>query len=490
MSTEESKKRRWDQSEAADEHATLPTKMAATSIGPEQPESVSDALEPVNDSQVQQPCSEPLSEHEPSAYMPPPKSETSQKLGAPAAFTTDVDINDSDNRQTLAKNSTHIAVIEATGVEIATRGRRYDDASKATPADPALHLHVEAASQEMLNKVVEITETMKREDPATSLASGNDRDSADLAHLDNQPSGCQSSASGNSQRFQDKVYIEVESTRGFNVRAKVIGTGGENMKFIQNTTGARVQVRGNGSGCDENAPGSDPYEPMHLYITAASEDALSQAKGYCTSLIETLHAQYYEFKDISGRRYEPNSSHRDSRDRERDRDRYQPSRHRGDRHHYDRSQQAYYPSRQEYHSRQEYAPRQEYPPQIQHEYLQSYPQQGYSQQQHEPTPSAATSTAAYDEYAKYYAEYYQYYGAYPDQSAYYSQAEHGTTHTAYPGTGYYPQDTYLQHQPHHSVTSTTNTNSHYDKASPGNTSPRQNGYHSVPPPTDYSNNKV
>ncbi|KAJ2412212.1 aconitate hydratase [Coemansia sp. RSA 2530] len=488
MSTEESRKRRWDQGEGVNEHATLPTKMAATSIDSEQPESTPDALEPVGDSQDQQPCSEPLPEHEPSAYMPPPVSETSQRPDASVEFTADVDINDSDNRQTLAKNSTHIAIIEATGVEIATRGRRYADASQATPADPALHLHVEATSQEMLNKAVEIIETMKAEDPATSSASGNDRDSADLAHSDNQPSGRQSSASGNSQRLQDKVYIEVESTRGFNVRAKVIGTGGENMKYIQNTTGARVQVRGNGSGCDEGVPGSDPYEPMHLYITATSEDALSQAKGYCTSLIETLHAQYHEFKDMGGRRYESSSSHRDSRDR--DRDRYQSSRHRGDRNHYDRSQQSYYPSRQEYHSRPEYPPRQEYPPQPQHEYLQSYPQQGYSQPHHQPTPSAATGSAAYDEYAKYYAEYYQYYGTYPDQSAYYSQAEHGAAHAAYPGTVYYPQDAYSQHQPHQPTTSATNTNSHYDEASPGNASPRQNGYHNVPPPTDYSNNKV
>ncbi|KAJ2323733.1 hypothetical protein GGH92_010842, partial [Coemansia sp. RSA 2673] len=322
--------------------------MTATSIDPELPESAPDAVEPVGDLHGQQPCSEPLPEHEPCAYIPPPMSETSQKLSMPAEFTADIDINDSDNRQILAKSGTHIAITEATGVQIATRGRRYADASEATPADPALHLHVEAASQEMLDKAVEKIETMNAENPAvphpTSFANGNDVDSADYAHSDNPLSGRQSSAGGNTQRLQDKVYIEVESIRGFNVRAKVIGTGGENMKYIQNTTGARVQVRGNGSGYDDSAPGSDPYESMHLYITATSEDALDQAKGYCTSLVETLHAQFHEFKDMGSRRYESGSSHRDSRDY--DRDRHQSSRHRGDRHHYDRSQQSYYPSRQ------------------------------------------------------------------------------------------------------------------------------------------------
>ncbi|KAJ2257477.1 hypothetical protein GGI13_000896, partial [Coemansia sp. RSA 455] len=259
-----------------------------------------------------------------------------------------------------------------------------------------------------------------------------------------------------------------------------------NMKYIQNTTGARVQVRGNGSGYDDSAPGSDPYEPMHLYITATSEDALNQAKGYCTSLVETLHAQFHEFKDMGSRRYESSSSHRDSRDY--DRDRHQSSRHRGDRHHYDRLQQSYYPSRQEYTSRQEYPPRQEYQPQ--HEYPQSYPQQVYSQPQHQPMPNATADAAAYEEYAKYYAEYYQYYGTYPDPSAYYSQAQHSTAHPAYPATGQYLQDAYTQNQTQYPSTSAANANSHYDEALPDNASSHQNGYHNVPPPTDYSNSKV
>ncbi|KAJ2337963.1 hypothetical protein GGH92_007381, partial [Coemansia sp. RSA 2673] len=189
MSTEESKKRRWDQNEATEEHATLPTKMTTTSIYPELPESAPDAVEPVGDSHGQQPCGEPLPEHEPCAYIPPPMSETLQKLSMPAEFTADIDINDSDNRQILAKSSTHIAITEATGVQIATRGRRYADASEATPADPALHLHVEAASQEMLDKAVEMIKTMNAENLAvphpTSFANSNDVDSADYALSDN-----------------------------------------------------------------------------------------------------------------------------------------------------------------------------------------------------------------------------------------------------------------------------------------------------------------
>ncbi|KAJ2494923.1 hypothetical protein IWW47_004340, partial [Coemansia sp. RSA 2052] len=320
------RKRRWDRSQAADEHVALSTELAATSFDSELAEPASGSAEPavlhssaaaLDDPHGQRPDSETLPEHH-----DPPMSEPPRKLGAPAEFTADVDINDSDNRQMLAKSSTHISIAEATGVEVATRGRHYADASEASSADPALHLHLEATSQDMLDRAIEMIEAMKGDGPAIahshSLLYADGVDGANYAHSDQQLSGRQSSADGGQQRLQDKVYVEVESVRGFNVRAKLIGTGGENMKYIQNTTGARVQVRGNGSGCDDNAQGSDPYEPMHLYITATSEDSLNQAKEYCTSLIETLHAQYHEFKDIGSRRYEPSSNHRDSREYDRD----------------------------------------------------------------------------------------------------------------------------------------------------------------------------
>ncbi|KAJ2579943.1 hypothetical protein GGH95_002847, partial [Coemansia sp. RSA 1836] len=254
-------KRRWDRSQAADEHVALSTELAATSFDSELAEPASGSAElavlhssaaALDDPHGRRPDSETLPEHH-----DPPMSEPPRKLGAPAEFTADVDINDSDNRQMLAKSSTHISIAEATGVEVATRGRHYADASEASSADPALHLHLEATSQDMLDRAIEMIEVMKGDGPAIahshSLLYADGVDGANYAHSDQQLSGRQSSADGGQQRLQDKVYVEVESVRGFNVRAKLIGTGGENMKYIQNTTGARVQVRGNGSGCDDNA---------------------------------------------------------------------------------------------------------------------------------------------------------------------------------------------------------------------------------------------
>lgn len=294
-----------------------------------------------------------------------------------------VDINQAVNRQHLAKTSTHSMVMEATGAEITTRGRYFENADDATADNPSLHLYIEATSQETVDQAVQMLERMKNSQvdtpsggeaitPKTASESGGGRYSQ-------QP-----------QRINDKVMVEVNSERGFNVRAKLIGVGGENMKYIQHTTGAKVQVRGNGPGYQ-----TDPYEPMHLFITAYNETSLAQAKEYCQNLVETIYAQYYEFKENGptynnggNRRYHQNyngnggggggGGYRDNRDYY---DRYNQRQQHGRHYNYNRQSSYHHNQQQQYGS--------------------SYPQSS--------------------EYADYYAQYYQYYGTYPDQSGYHHQ---------------------------------------------------------------------
>ncbi|KAJ2001011.1 aconitate hydratase [Coemansia thaxteri] len=463
---------------AAEEHAALPTKLAATTIGREVVESRVSATEPTlclveaaaDEAHSPPAPSETLPEQQAlHAYVPPPMEDTLRKQSASALFTVDVDINHSENRQTLSKSATHVVIMEATGVEIATRGRHYANSAEATSADPALHLHVEAPSQDMLTKAIDMIEAMKTEEQhARSMVPRNGSDAADIGDnaYPEQLSGRQSSAGGGAQRLQDKVYIEVETVRGFNVRAKVIGTGGENMKYIQNTTGARVQVRGNGSGCSDGEPGSDPYEPMHLFITASSEHALNQAKDYCKSLVETIHAQYHEFKDSGGRRYESSHARRDSRDHH---DRHS-SRHRSSDRYSGRSQQPFQPQPQ--------------PPGYSQPHQQEYPQH-----YHQAVPATAAEAAAYEEYANYYAQYYQYYGTYPDPSAYYSQADPSAAQPRYPVSEQCAQGADQQSHPPQPSASTANFAAGCNNSPPYNAQSYQNGYHSVPPPTDYSSNR-
>ncbi|KAJ2188023.1 hypothetical protein GGH18_003760, partial [Coemansia sp. RSA 530] len=324
------------------------------------------------------------------AYVPPPMSAPKQLSESTSeVFSKDVDINHSANRQSLAKGATHKLIMEATATEVTTRGRYYSNTGDATLAEPVLHLHVEATTQESLDQAVSMIERLKTEPPPEQSASVDEMSNSFAGtHFSGDRSRSGRASSGNSYNLQEKIFIEIESERGFNVRAKLIGTGGENMKYIQSTTGARVQVRGRGSGFFEGQGGPDDQEPMHLLVIADSETVLNQAREYCRSLVDTMHAQFNEFKENGGRRSD-RGGHRDSRDRH--------------------GHSSHYGSRQPQQYQQNYG----------QQYARSYSQQEYSAPQYQqPAPysgaigegdPATAQAAAYDEYANYCAQYYQYY---------------------------------------------------------------------------------
>ncbi|KAJ2820662.1 hypothetical protein IWW50_004969 [Coemansia erecta] len=333
--------------------------------------------------------------------------------------------------------------MDATATEVTTRGRYHANVEDATPADPVLHLHVEAATQESLDQAVAMIERLKAETPSEQSGSIDDMSNSFAGtHFGGDRHRSSRMNSGSSYNLQDKIFVEIESERGFNVRAKLIGTGGENMKYIQSATGARVQVRGRGSGFFEGHGGAEDQEPMHLLVMAGSDDVLNQARNYCRSLVDTMHAQYNEFKEHGGRRGDRHS-HRDNRDR------------------------------YGHNGRQQ---------QYQQQYAHPYPQQDHTALQYQQTtpysgaPSegdqSAAQAAAYEEYANYCAQYYQYYGTYPDYSAYYSQAD--------PNTAQYQQ----AEQPSQSVGMPVD---HPNGVNAAPETSEQDGYHNVPPPPNYSN---
>lgn len=66
---------------------------------------------------------------------------------------------------------------------------------------------------------------------------------------------------------EERLPIDLEPIPGFNLRAQVVGQGGENVKYIQENTRAKVQIKGFGSGFKEIETGMESNEPMYLHIT-------------------------------------------------------------------------------------------------------------------------------------------------------------------------------------------------------------------------------
>jgi len=89
---------------------------------------------------------------------------------------------------------------------------------------------------------------------------------------------------------EEKLPVGLESIRNFNVRAKVVGptvrsfflfslfllpyadlyAQGMFVKYIQQETGTRVQIKGLGSGFIDQETGRESDEAMHIHITSVS----------------------------------------------------------------------------------------------------------------------------------------------------------------------------------------------------------------------------
>ncbi|KWU42296.1 hypothetical protein RHOSPDRAFT_21468, partial [Rhodotorula sp. JG-1b] len=218
-------------------------------------------------------------------------------------FVEDIEINDLRNRYLLTKGPTQQQILADTGANVLTRGVWYPDKSMATEKDPPLYLHITGDTEEKLAAGVKAVRALIDQD-LNLLAGGpkgvlwRARPSFALC----SPLSCtpKSFALTRSHPLmlldvqrrwpEEKLPIELEPLRNFNVRAKVVGPGGMFVKYIQNETGTRVQIKGQGSGYIETDTGRESDEPMHISVACVlvlllpfpfQETQFSQADSLC-----------------------------------------------------------------------------------------------------------------------------------------------------------------------------------------------------------------
>jgi len=117
--------------------------------------------------------------------------------------------------------------------------------------------------------------------------------------LEPQASGPKSQ-SGQGRKSPGKLtcryHVCIEQDRAFNVVRKLLGDRGSHMKTIAENTGAKLRIRGRGSGFLEGpdkVEASD--EPLMLCVSAMSSEAFKMAVQDVESLLEHVHDQYREF---------------------------------------------------------------------------------------------------------------------------------------------------------------------------------------------------
>ncbi|MCJ8733005.1 hypothetical protein PDJAM_G00218080 [Pangasius djambal] len=227
---------------------------------------------------------------------------------------TEVDINDVpvNCRNLLTKSKTQEEIRLYSGALVSTKGLYLSDAEKSSYAggERPLYLHVQGRSQDEVNKAVMRIKEIISED--VMRASGGQQPAVmppvpvypqpprpsvpPQPHLPtprppNAPvTPAHRPPPPHAGSFvHTKLFVGLEQCLpGFSVNEKVEGPSGSYLQHIQTETGARVFLRGKGSGYIEQASRRESFEPLYLYISHPNAAGLEAAKKLCESLLETV----------------------------------------------------------------------------------------------------------------------------------------------------------------------------------------------------------
>jgi len=97
---------------------------------------------------------------------------------------------------------------------------------------------------------------------------------------------------------EEKIPVGLDSIRNFNVRAKVVGPQGSFVKYIQQETGSRVQIKGMGSGFIDQETGRESEEPLYIHITSPDEGQVARAKVLTEDLLLVVRAEHAKMQVV------------------------------------------------------------------------------------------------------------------------------------------------------------------------------------------------
>ncbi|XP_029986771.1 KH homology domain-containing protein 4-like [Sphaeramia orbicularis] len=231
---------------------------------------------------------------------------------------TEVDINDVplNCRDLLTKGKTQEEIRQFSGAVVSTKGHYMTEAEKGTgPGQRPLYLHVQGKTQEQVNKAVMRIKELISEDLLKASAASGGQQVPVMPPLTLYPQpprpvppppcprmpttspvpgqGHRPAAPHSGSFVHTKIFVGMDQALpSFNVNEKVEGPGGSYLSHIQTETGARVFLRGKGSGYIEQASKRESFEPLYVYISHPNAAGLEAAKKLTESLLETVRAEH------------------------------------------------------------------------------------------------------------------------------------------------------------------------------------------------------
>ncbi|XP_078621541.1 uncharacterized protein LOC144887914 isoform X3 [Branchiostoma floridae x Branchiostoma japonicum] len=232
-------------------------------------------------------------------------------------FMAEIEINDVPIgcRNLLTRGHTQDEVHKMSGAAVSTRGRYMspEDKAKNNYGERPLYLCVQGPIQEAVDKAVNrikeiIANGMKKEAAKTGVVGTIPGPRPPLLPgtgpppplMTQPPIGLpppQQHLPPGMHYVQDKVFVGLEhAPPNFNVREKVLGVAGSYLDHIQRETGAKVQLRGKGSGTIEATSGREDFSPMYIWVSHTNPAGLDQAKKLCENLLQTIHQEYAKYQ--------------------------------------------------------------------------------------------------------------------------------------------------------------------------------------------------
>jgi len=96
-------------------------------------------------------------------------------------------------------------------------------------------------------------------------------------------------------------YVQIPHDKAFNVRQRILGAGGTNLKRITTHCcgsgqpqdyGLKMRLRGAGSGFKEHESGAESLEPLQLNLSVLDPQVYQQAKAEITELFQKVYSDY------------------------------------------------------------------------------------------------------------------------------------------------------------------------------------------------------